>query len=271
MARLLDGAIAGRSQKQLGLITSADLEVLGVTRAQRRRLLAAGTLVPLCGPVLRHAAFPESHEQRALALMLANGPEATIARFTAARAWRFDGLVTGRLQILLPHGARAITPYGTAHRSRDLGPADVTTLGLARITTPARTLIDIAPFVDADGLEQAYDGAVRDGLVRPAFLRWRVEQLRRSGFAGAPDVAALLDRTEGRPVGDSWLEQEALRWIDRCRLPRRAPRARRSGNGSGRYAAKTGTRLGWSSLRRLRDRAPDPAAGQGGKVGVVFA
>ena len=34
-----------------------------------------------------------------------------------------------------------------------------------------------------------------------------------------PQLRALLDRTEGRPLGDSWLEQEAIRIVTGAGLP----------------------------------------------------
>ena len=60
MARDLDGTIAERSRTMLGLVTLHVLDALGVTRQQRRTLVARGVLVPLGGGVLRHAAHPVS-------------------------------------------------------------------------------------------------------------------------------------------------------------------------------------------------------------------
>jgi Protein of unknown function (DUF559) len=39
------------------------------------------------------------------------------------------------------------------------------------------------------------------------------------GHTGVPQLRALLDRTEGRPLGDSWLEQEGIRIVTRAGLP----------------------------------------------------
>jgi hypothetical protein len=46
-----------------------------------------------------------------------------------------------------------------------------------------------------------------------------LDQLRRQGRPGITRLEALLERTDGRPLGDSWLEQEALRIIARAGLP----------------------------------------------------
>ncbi|MGH9214982.1 MAG: DUF559 domain-containing protein, partial [Acidimicrobiales bacterium] len=62
----------------------------------------------------------------------------------------------------------------------------------------------------------------RPGIIWRPHLRWRLEELARQGRPGVRAVRQLLDRTEGRPLGDTWLEQEGLRLIAHAGLP--APR-----------------------------------------------
>lgn len=67
-------------------------------------------------------------------------------------------------------------------------------------------------------------------------LRWHIDLLRRDGVAGRPGLAAvdaLLDRTEGRPLGDTWLEQEAIRLIEAAGLPRPRAQVKRRTYGGG--------------------------------------
>jgi hypothetical protein len=97
--------------------------------------------------------------------------------------------------------------------------ADVDRRGLIPVTTPARTLVDIAGMVGEALLEGALDDAERHGLVWRPHLRWRLECLGRRGRTGVPQLRALVDRTEGRPLGDSWLEQEAIRVVTHAGLP----------------------------------------------------
>jgi hypothetical protein len=68
-------------------------------------------------------------------------------------------------------------------------------------------LLDIAGRLGPRELEAALDDAERRGLVWRPHLRWRIEDLGRRGRPGVPALVDLLDRTEGRPLGDSWLEQ----------------------------------------------------------------
>ncbi len=243
MARALDGTIAERSRKQLGLLTAPDLDRIGVSRQQRRRLIAAGVLVPIGGGVLRHAAHPESWYQSALAAVLAAGPGAATSHLTAGALSRFDGILPPLLpEVLVAFGRHPTAVPGLVHRSRDLGAADLDLHHLIPRTTPARTICDISPLLPPERLEAVLDHAERRGLIWRPHLRWRLDALRRRGRPGLPALAALLDRTEGRPLGDSWLEQEAIRLITHAGLP--VPRVqvhlRRRGRpgGSGRSIAR---------------------------------
>ena len=65
MSRDLDGTIAERSRKARPRDRCPTSTASVVSRQQRRRLIAAGVLVPLGGGVLRHAAHPESWHQTA--------------------------------------------------------------------------------------------------------------------------------------------------------------------------------------------------------------
>jgi very-short-patch-repair endonuclease len=224
MARDLDGAIAERSRLLLGLLTIAHLDALGVTRQRRRTLVAGGVLVPVHRGVLRHAAHPTSRRQAVLAAVLAAGEGAVASHCAAAALYAFDGVDRPRsIDVLVVSGRSARSADGfVVHRTSDLGPADRDVRHRIPCTTPARTLLDIAPVVAPTQLEVALDDAERRGLVRRPHLRWRIDALRRRGRTGVPQVEALLDRTEGRELGDSWLEQQALREIALAGLP--APR-----------------------------------------------
>jgi hypothetical protein len=216
--------VADRARTSLGLVTITQLDALGVTRQQRRTLVARGVLVPVHRRVVRHAAHPISWQQTALAGVLAAGAGAVASHTTAAALWRLDGVPdTTAIHVSVASGRQVRPLEGVVvHRSADLVAADVERRPTVPCTTPARTLIDIAPMVTPCGLEAALDDAERRGLVWRPHLRWRVGQLRGRGRAGVGQVARLLDRTDGRPLGDTWLEQTALRAIVRAGLP--APR-----------------------------------------------
>ena len=233
MARALDGAIAELAPKTLGLLTTAQLDALGVTRQQRRTLIRRGVLVPVAPGLVRHAACPTTWKHRVLAAVLAAGEGAAASHMTAAALWRFDGVGAGAVEVTVPHGRRPRGVPGTLHRTLDLPRADVVRRGPVVLTTPSRTFLDIASRLEPRRLEEVLDGAERDGTIWRPHLEWRIHALRCSGRPGIPAVVALLARTEGRPLGDSWLEQEAIRVIVRSGLPTPRAQVRRRTHGGG--------------------------------------
>jgi hypothetical protein len=74
----------------------------------------------------------------------------------------------------------------TLHRTLRLDPADVTEVGLFRITTPARTLADLCGVLPRERVEPALDDAVRQSLTTLPRLRWTA---RRLGGRGAEERA----------------------------------------------------------------------------------
>ena len=106
------------------------------------------------------------------------------------------------------------------HRPRTLGPADVDRLGPFSLTTPARTLCDLAPRLSPRELEATLDHATRRRLIWVPHLRWRLASLRHRGRPGIPELEALLDRaTADMSRTESWLETEGLRRIVDAGLP----------------------------------------------------
>ena len=228
-----DGAIAERARKSLGLLTIRQLDAMGVTRQRRRTLVARGTLVPLGRGVFRHCAWSASWEQLVLAAVLAAGPDAAASHLSAAALWRFEGMGHGPVEITVPIGRHPEPDQATVHRSRDLVSADMEPRARIPMTTAARTLLDIAPRVEDCRLETVLDHAERRGIIWRPHLRWRLKELARQGRPGVPAVRQLLDRTEGRALGDTWLEQEGLRLIAHAGLPvpRCQVKLRKSGGG----------------------------------------
>ncbi|HET6950146.1 MAG TPA: DUF559 domain-containing protein [Acidimicrobiales bacterium] len=227
MADSLDRAVAEQALRTLGLLTIGQLDAMGMKWERRRRQVQRGILVPVHPRVFRHAAHPRSWEQTVLAGVLAAGQDAVASHMTASALWRFDGVmpprVAGAVELSLPR-SRQIRPLDgvVVHRVGDLGPVDVDRRRLIPCTTPARTLIDIAPYLPAVRLEAILDHAARRGLVWRPHLRWRIDELRRRGRRGVAQMERLLDRTDGRDRAESWLETEGLRLIARAGLP--APR-----------------------------------------------
>lgn len=80
------------------------------------------------------------------------------------------------------------------------------------VTTPARTLIDVAAVSPPLAVEEALDDALRRKLVSIPRLRWRLEELNARGRSGITVIRRLLDVRDGLGrVPESVFETRLLR------------------------------------------------------------
>jgi very-short-patch-repair endonuclease/predicted transcriptional regulator of viral defense system len=213
--------VTARSVTQFGLVTTGQLDALGVGRQRRRTLEARGALERAGSRVWRLAGHPPTWHQRLLAALLEAGPDAAVSHMAACAWWRFAGIQPGAVEISVPRDQRPRRVEGLVHRVRDLGPADVDRRGRLPVTTPARSLLDAAPRLAPEQITDALDAATRAGLIDVAALRRRLDEPGRHGRRGVGRVQrALPPDREPRAVEDSWLERRLSRIIQRAGLPR---------------------------------------------------
>jgi hypothetical protein len=96
---------------------------------------------------------------------------------------------------------------------------DITIVEAIPVTTPERTLLDVAGVVSRDLVEEALDDTLRRGLSSLARLRWRLEEV---GGVGTPGTAPLREMIEARSAGgipQSVFETRWLRIMRRAGLP----------------------------------------------------
>lgn len=212
-------AVVESAGGSLGLITSSELRRLGFTARQEAGLLRRGVLRRVARGVHSLAGAPASPRQRLLAATLSAGPGAVVSHLAAAAVWGFDGLRPEGIEISVPRSRNPRSVDGVVHRVSDLLAVDVTAAGPLPVTTPARTLLDIAPALGASQLEEAFDGARRRGQVHLPFLEWRLDQLRRHGRPGVSALEGLLHREHTSARAESWLESAFLRLLRDGFLP----------------------------------------------------
>ena len=209
--------IADRAAAQLGLVTIGDLRALGLTKHQVEHLVARGILRRVGRGVRAVAVAPSTPQQRLLAATLVAGEDAVASHLAAAWLWGFDGVRPDGIHLSVPRHRNPRLASAAVHRMNDLLAVDVVRRGPQRVTTPARTLLDIADLVEPSVLEEALDGARRRGQIYLPFLEWRLTELRRRGRRGVTALDALLalERTPDR--AESWLESTFLRVIHATR------------------------------------------------------
>ncbi len=137
-----------------GLITTAQAEQLGYSRAEVVRLRAAGEMAGLRRGIYLNGPLPEETSNRhltaaAAALLAVEGDDAVLAHRTAAIAWGFDWLRAPDLAsvwLAQPRGLHAVRKYPGLHIWPATLPAHHlthTATGLP-VTSVARTVVDLA-------------------------------------------------------------------------------------------------------------------------------
>jgi hypothetical protein len=215
-----DLAIATVAASQGGAIGHGQLRTIGLSPVAIERRIAAGSLHARHRGVycVGHALL--GVDGRRWAAVLACGPGAVLSHASAAHAWGIIDSPTASVHVTVPNRSGRRHSGILIHRPRTL-PADETTeLDGLPITTPARTLLDLA----ATGLR----GRALEATLDQAELRSRVDWAdvarlieRHPRRRGVPRLrATLATYAPGSVDTRSRLEEIVLELCDRYALPR---------------------------------------------------
>lgn len=173
-------AIRELAERQHGVVAWRQLIELGLGRGQIEDRVRGGRLL-----VLHRGVFAVGHRRIGihgnwLSAVLACGPRAVLSFGSAAALWGIRGSrgpieVTRRSGHRRPHGVRL-------HQTRSLPLEHVTVEAGIPVTTPERTLLDLAARLDARQLERALVAADRASHIRwPELHRVVEEGIGRKG------------------------------------------------------------------------------------------
>jgi very-short-patch-repair endonuclease len=211
--------LSAASARQLGLFTRGDAREAGFSKEQLRRLIERGVAERVAPSVFRFAASAPSWQQEVLAAVLDGGAECLASHRTAARLHGFDGFRAEVVEVVLPMKIRHRRASVVVHHTRLLRPSDRAVVGVIPVTSRARTLIDLGAMVSAETVEEAFDGAERDRLVRRGEVERHYRVLRARGRNGIGAMTQILDgRVSEKTVPRSVLERRMLRLLSRAGL-----------------------------------------------------
>jgi very-short-patch-repair endonuclease len=173
---------------QHGVVSSAQLQAYGLSRAAISRWASAGRLHRILPRVyaIGHAAL--SIEGRLFAVLLYAGPRAVLSHTTAAWVWSLIETEPTRIHVTVP-GRRRSLPDVRIHHSRKVDP--VHSLGLP-VTSVARTLLDLAGVVTFRQLRRAVAEADYRGLLNADALAAVLGRGRRGSRALSRALAVHL-------------------------------------------------------------------------------
>jgi Transcriptional regulator, AbiEi antitoxin len=204
--RSVDREIAGRARRQHGVVTRAQIREMGLGEAAITQRIAAGRLHVVHAGVYAVGHTVLTRSGRWMAAVLACGPDAALSHASAAALWALQRGEPTVVDVTTNRSGRK-RPGIRIHRPRR--PAETTTHDRIPVTTPARTILDLAAIVTRSRLEHLLDEAERRELTDYPALDARHEPTRgyRTPLHRSPAHAATR---RGRP-GDP-------------RRPRRPPR-----------------------------------------------
>jgi hypothetical protein len=188
---------------QHSLVTSGQRRELGLSRGAVHRLVDRGTWLRAGPGVYRVAGSPRTWHGRALAAVLAAGPDALASHRSAAHLWGLEGFgPPGRIEVTVPRHSRPRSRPGvTVHESSAFQLAAPTRRWGVPVTGPARTVLDLAA---APGGELTVLRAL-DEVRRQSLATWPEiwEALVRHTARGRPGITtarAMIQKRYGKTV-----------------------------------------------------------------------
>jgi predicted transcriptional regulator of viral defense system len=148
VAERIDKAIAALARKQHGYVTRRQLLDLGLGRRAIRYRVEVGRLIAVYAGVYAVGHIPLGQEARAHAAVLACGDGTVLSHQSAAALWKYVKDWPTRIEVTAPtdRHRRGIT----AHRTKTLTRRDIARQLGVPITSPARTVFDMAPRYKTD-------------------------------------------------------------------------------------------------------------------------
>lgn len=213
-----DALMATLATRQHGLVARRQLLVRGVPahvvdyRVRKGRLWAVHRGVYRLGPV------PTEYE-REMAAVLACGERSLISHRSAAGLWGILPRLpeSEPVEVSVQAGRRSRGSGVRVFRVQSLPNAERTVLRGMGVTTPQRTILDLAATVSPRELEQAVARADRRGLARPAQLQAMLA--RYPGRTGVGALRAIVGAGQPAAFTRSEAEERFLSLVRRAGLP----------------------------------------------------
>ena len=216
-----DRRIADLARDQYGVFSRSQAHAGEISDRILNARINRGSIERASYDVYRIAGSTLTWHQRLLAATLQGGPDCCVSHRAAAAIHRYDGFRAGIVEVVHHQRRDYRPPPGIiSHVTSVLTVEDRQLIGSIPVTNPIRTLIDLGAVVPIDRLEEALDGAERDGKVNRHDLIARHEQIRQRGRNGVGAMTQVLNgRLAVENVPRSVLERRMLTLLRDAGLP----------------------------------------------------
>jgi hypothetical protein len=215
-----DRNLADSAEGNDGIFTLADARRAGLTRAQIDRRVQQHWTTVHDGVFRMHGA-PATWRGRVRAAAAAAAPHGAISHRSAAEFYEWPGRRADLVELTCRRWLRAKHPELVVHESTRLEQRDITTIDGIPVTTPERTVLDLASCYPHDRyLEYVVQAARRKRLITYESMRATFDRHARRGLKGVAALRVTLDRWDpsSRPT-ESDMETMLLNALRQQGLP----------------------------------------------------
>lgn len=185
--------LADVARRHHGLFRIDDVARLGLERRKVAELVRAGWCDRPWRGIYRVRGAPATADQALLVAIWFGGEDAVGSHRAAARVWGAPGFLGAGPEVTKPRGQSQRRPYGRVHGSLALPSAHRTVRRGLAVTTPARTVFDLAGVVSQGRTERALEFVVDQGLCTMEDLHHVFFALARRGRRGTVAMRELLE------------------------------------------------------------------------------
>lgn len=205
----IDDVIAELGERQAGTVARRQLIEAGVGPTTVRRAVERDRLVPILRGVYRIPGAPITGRQALWAAHLATGPSSAVSHGSAGRIWGLEAIQRCAPTLTVPHGCAARALSGVVvHRSRLLDAIDTVSDRGLPVTTPARTIVDLAGEYSRPRLSAVLEGAHFSRIVSYTEVGESLLRVGGAGRQGTRLLGAVLDEhAGGEDLAQSVLER----------------------------------------------------------------
>jgi very-short-patch-repair endonuclease len=261
------------ARAQQGVVALFQLLELGYTMSAIKHRVAKGRLHPARRGVYAVGRPELTRKGDWMAAVLSCGQAAVLSHQSAAALWAISDEQGAVIHVSISGGGVRCQGDIVAHRRSALREDATRCMGIP-VTTPTRTLLDIATRLPPSELEAAVNAADKRDLVDPERLRRELDE--REGQQGVRPLRALLDRATFT-LTDSELERRFMPIARRAGLGKPQTQARVNGfrvdfywPDLGLVVETDGLRYHRTPTQQARDRLRDQAHTAAGLAHLRF-
>ncbi len=211
------------AEEQHAVVSRNQCRAMGIAYEQVRVARNRGEWDPVSPRVLRLVGAPRTERSALMAAVLDAGDGAAASHRAAAALWRLPSFDYAELDVSRHHDGDCHRPaLGRLHLPRSLPAHHVTSVDGIPVTTPARTIFDLAGLLHPARVERALDNAI---AMSPGLLRALHRMLPELAERGRTGITLMRELLAHRPMGyiapASGLEARLIRLLDEAGIKTR--------------------------------------------------